>query len=348
MAKLCTNPKCEKEIPSSATFCSFCGTQQVENENLSEEEKLRKELVEMQETTQLLKKALADAQQNSDSSTENVQAIEKLQKQLADMENKNKTLQNSVKTRLEPKPKPFPTAVLVVGLALLLVVGGLVGYFQFYKPYAFDRDAERYYTFADNVFLRSSPQAGVDYNKLASLPYGTELIIYEKGYEWSEVKWKNNQKGESMKGYISSDYILSQSDFQILNSIWGDKESKEVINTAKCRIALLNYFKERNYLGSWQVFSKSKDTKPNTTYYERVTNKNSKFTDFAVIIKNINSGDRKCLLFRFDDDETPYLVYDEDAPVTGDIADILPTGAFRKGGKIIGGETSTSYTITYR
>jgi len=324
MAKNCINPKCNKEIPTNATFCSFCGTQQVKNENLSEEEKLRKELSEMQETTLLLKKALADAQQNSDSSTENVQAIEKLQKQLEEMQHKNKTLQNSLKTTPpDTDNKPFPTTVLIVGLALLLLVGGWFGYFSFYKPYAFDRDAERYYTLADpSTILRSSKQAGVDYNKLESLPYGTELIMYEKGYEWSEVKWKNIQKNESKKGYIFSRFILSQSDFEILNSIWGDKESKEIINTAKCRIALLNYFKERNCSGSWQVFSKPKDTKPNTSYYEKITNKSSKFTDFAVIIKNVNSGDRKCLLFRFDDDETPHFVYEEDAPAIGDIVNI--------------------------
>ena len=70
------------------------------------------------------------------------------------------------------------------------------------------------------------------------------------------------------------------------------------------------------------MFSKSKNTKPNTTYYKRVSNRSSKFTDFAVIIQNVSSGDRKCLLFAFDDDETPHLVYEEDAPQIGNIADI--------------------------
>ena len=82
MAKNCINPQCEKEIPSNATFCSFCGTQQGEHKNLSQEEKLRKEIVEMQDTIQLLKKALTDAQQNNDSSVEKQQVIESLQKQL--------------------------------------------------------------------------------------------------------------------------------------------------------------------------------------------------------------------------------------------------------------------------
>jgi hypothetical protein len=90
MAKNCINPGCGKEIPSSATSCPFCGAQQVEDVQLSEEEKLRKEMSEMQKTMTLLKKALANAQQNSDSSAEKEQQIAKLQKQLADMQSKNK------------------------------------------------------------------------------------------------------------------------------------------------------------------------------------------------------------------------------------------------------------------
>jgi hypothetical protein len=323
MAKNCINPGCEKEIPSSAIFCPFCGAQQLEDVQLSEEEKLRKEMNEMQETITLLKKALADAQQNSDSSTENLQAIANLQQQLADMQNKNKILQNVAKT---PHPKKesknFPASVLTVGLILLFVIGGLVSYFLFYKPYATDRDALRFYTFATNTFLRSSQESGVDYNKLGMVPYGSELITYNYDYEWAEVKWINSQTGESIKGFISSHFILSEYDFKILNGIWGDDESKEAINTGKCRIALLNYFKEKEYSGSWQVFSKPKDVKPNTTYYARIINKNSKFTDFAVIIKNVSTGMRKCLLFGFDDDEMPHLVYEEDAPTTGDISNI--------------------------
>ena len=333
MAKNCINQKCEKEIPTNATFCSFCGTQQVENEKLTEEEKMRKELNEMQETIRVLKKALADAQKNSAPTATKQSEIKSLQSQLTDAVNKNQALQSSVKTTTPPKAetkpktyptnstKSFPTAILIVGIVLLIAVGGVTGYFLFLKTYLFERDANRYYPVV-NTFLRSTRQAGVEFNKLGTAPYGAELIMYDKGSDWSEIKWKNTQNGKIIKGYISTAFILSQSDFQILNEIWGDNESKEIIETSKCRIALLNYFKEKGYAGSWKVFSKSKDTKPNSTYFERVIDKNSKFTDFAVIIKNISTGNRKCLLFRFDDDEKPHFVYEEDAPATGDIASI--------------------------
>jgi uncharacterized membrane protein YhaH (DUF805 family) len=102
MAKNCINQICEKEIPSSVTFCPFCGAQQVEDIQLSEEEKLRKEMNEMQETIALLKKTLADAQQNNDSSEKKEQQITKLQTQLQTVEEKKRTAE-------EPKyfPKPL-------------------------------------------------------------------------------------------------------------------------------------------------------------------------------------------------------------------------------------------------
>ena len=40
MAKIC--PNCEKENPSAANYCMFCNAQLVDEEQLSEEDKLRK------------------------------------------------------------------------------------------------------------------------------------------------------------------------------------------------------------------------------------------------------------------------------------------------------------------
>lgn len=322
MAKEC--PQCKKENPSANIFCASCGTRFDSVENLSEEDKLHKKLIEMQGTIQTLEKALAEAHNKNDSSKENLQVINNLQRQLTVMQHENANLQKSTKPVPVAKKNnnSFPVVILIAGIVMFLIVAGLIGFFKIYVPYAFERDAERVYTYAGNTFLRSSPQAGVEHNILERLPYGTELILYRFDYDWSYVKWKTFQNKKSLKGYISSDFIFTKSDFDILNSIWGDNESKEIIITSKCRIALLNYFKDKGYAGNWQVFSKSKEIKPNTVYYNRVINKNSKFTDFAVIIRNTNTGARKCLLFSFDDNETPTLEYEEAAPATGDIVSI--------------------------
>ena len=145
--------------------------------------------------------------------------------------------------------------------------------------------------------------------------------------------------GKKMKGFIASPYILEKRDFFLLNSIFGNEESKAVISTSKCRRALLDYFKSQNYVGNisaedaanlglpyptynnqWQVFCLSKDAKTNNVYYKKLTRSNSKYTDFVVIIKNINSGERKILLFSFDDEtETPRLEVEQSAMSYGTI-----------------------------
>jgi uncharacterized membrane protein YhaH (DUF805 family) len=54
--KLC--PQCEKENPSGANHCMYCGTALVEEEQLSEEAKLLKRLKEQEEENRLLKATL--------------------------------------------------------------------------------------------------------------------------------------------------------------------------------------------------------------------------------------------------------------------------------------------------
>ena len=243
----------------------------------------------------------------------------------------------------EKKTKGISPVILSILLAFVILgVGGFFVYNNVIKPRQIDKAAPRYYTFAPNVFLRSSKSSGADFNKIGTLPYGTELITYDFGPEWSEVKVNSvNAEGKKQMGYIASPYILEKSDFFLLNSIFGDTDSKTVIETSKCRRAMLNYFKSQNYIGrlsaeetselglpmptpenQWQVYCLPKDVATNNVYYKRVLRKDSKFTDFAVIIKNINTGERKLLIFSFDDDETPHFVAEQTAPEYGTIKKI--------------------------
>ena len=306
-------PQCQKGNPSSANYCMYCQKPLVENDDMDKIDKLHHELNDAKETIQLLKKVLSEEQEKKTTQAETIPHPH------PDAPTPTTAIQEPERIN-EPEAKeqskPFPWAVLIVGIILLLGVGGAISFLSFYLPYVTDRNAPRYYTFATNVFLRSSQISGVEHNQLGIIPYGSELIVYNYGSEWSQVKW------QKQKGYVSSNFILPEQDFSILNSIWGDNESKETINTGKCRLALLNYFKSNRYSGNWQIFSKAKDSKYNSSYYKRVINQNSKFTDFAVIIKNTTTKERKCLLFSFSDDETPHLEYEEVAPPTGDISSI--------------------------
>lgn len=237
-------------------------------------------------------------------------------------------------------------AIIVLLAVLLCGTGGYLYYNNVYLPEKIDREAPRYYTMANAVVLRSSKSAGADYNKIGSLPYGTEFITYEHDSEWSHVKVNPANASENkQEGYVASQFLLGKSDFFLLNSIFGDQDSKENVSTTKCRMAVLDYFKSHDYIGKideqlrveagisatpdydnqWQIFCRPKDVKPNNVLFKRLYNKNSRFTDFAVIIKNINSGERKLLYFYFDDDETPHLWDEQDAPEEGYIGEIVLT-----------------------
>ncbi|MDH6307407.1 hypothetical protein M2451_000556 [Dysgonomonas sp. PFB1-18] len=253
----------------------------------------------------------------------------------------------------EEYKKPFPWLIFVSGLLLVLSLGGYLVYSQFYKPYAIDRDAPRYYTYANSTFLRSSQVVGVEYNILGRVPYGAELIIYEKEGQWAKAKWNKEV------GYIASEYILSKQDFFRLNSIWGDNNCKDVIGQAKCRLALLNYFKSKKLYGDidvkvakdvfnliildrdvWQVFAKPKEEKYNSVYYCKLSNPNQKYNDFAILIANKESHSRRCLIFSFDDSETPSLIYETIAPNVGDISNIKTFSPY--------GTLGPTYQIEYK
>lgn len=271
------------------------------------------------------------------------------EKELTPSKNENSAPMYSAPVAPPPDSADYQEAkksnsTLIAIIALLAVIicgaGGYLYYENIYLPEKIDREAPRYYTMANVVVLRSSRSAGADFNKVASLPYGTELITYEHDSEWARVK-VNSPNGEKQEGHIASPYILEKKDFFLLNSIFGNQDSKETIITTKCRMALLNYYKDHHYIGKideqvrtdagitvvpngenqWQVFCKPKDAKPNSVLFKRLYSKNSQFRDFAVIITNVVSGDRKLLYFYFDEDETPHLLTEQEAPSQGYIVD---------------------------
>ena len=304
-----TCPECGATIDDDSTFCSECGAQ------------LNNQFVSQYETRQ--QPAMSE------------QPIEEIVK-------------DGVVVEENTKKKSWGLIGLIIGLIVLACgVGGYFYYNNLYLPEKIDREAPRYYTMANAVVLRSSKSSGADYNKVGSLPYGTELITYEQDSEWSKVKVSSvNSEGTSQEGFVASSLLLSKPDFFLLNSAFGDQESKENVFTTKCRLAVLNYYKTRGYIGKiddqlrresgiqttpdsdnqWQIFCRPKEVKPNNVFFKRLYDRNSRFTDFAVIIKNLVSGERKLLYFYFDEDESPHFLSEQDAPSEGYIKDIVKTG----------------------
>ena len=212
------------------------------------------------------------------------------------------------------------TKVIGIVVGVLVLVGLIAGYFAWYVPYAKDRDALRTYVVANNVFLRSSKMAGVEYNVISKVPYGAELITYAKDAEWAEVKV------DGVEGFAASPYLLEWSDFNLLNGVWGSADVKEYIESSKCRLAILDYCK-RNQLNTgndgWQLYTLQKDMKPNMVLFPRLNNGYDKFTEFAFILKNNATQERKLALYSFEEEtEKPIFLYEESAPSEGKIKNV--------------------------
>lgn len=215
-------------------------------------------------------------------------------------------------------------AVVAVVVAVLVLAGGALTYFLWYVPYAKDRDALRTYVLATNVFLRSSQMAGVEYNILDKIPYGSELITYEKGTEWASVKVNGRT------GFMASPYLLTREDFGLLNGVWGDADSRECIASSKCRLAILHYFKEAGLASGvqgCQIYTKARDQKPNSVFYPRIYDRGSKFTDFVFIVKDNATADRRLVCYSFDDEtELPIFRFVTAAPADGYIKNVKNSG----------------------
>ncbi len=233
------------------------------------------------------------------------------------------------------KPKThFPWGILITAFFLVVLVGGAFTYFVWYQPYLIDKNSEKVYNIADNLFLRRSATSAGDGNIIDKLPYGFELNVVERGAEWIEVKAKDT------KGYIASDFVLNKSNFIQLNSIFFDNQSREAVESSVSRKALLEYFQNRNYLGKmepsvqleifgakqskeiWQLKAKEKSSKTNTVFSKKLNNKDAKYPEFACIISNLSSYQRKFLLFTFDDSGNSTLIYEIVAPAEGYIKDV--------------------------
>lgn len=250
-----------------------------------------------------------------------------------------------INTPVEPGKKQSSRNWLWIALSatlLILLGGGIGGYFYYekvYLPAKIDREAPRTYPIV-NLQLRTSKMAGGEFNKVTTIPAGAELITYEQDKEWAKVKYISpNPNDKPLEGYVASPFLLSKSDFYLVNSIFGDNDAREVLSTAKVRKALLEFYKSQNITGGltselaseaglpydpqnqWQVYLHHGQSKPNEVLFKRVWNSSSKYTDMAVLIENTQTGNRQIIYATFDDDETPHIRSHWDAPRHGGILD---------------------------
>ena len=232
--------------------------------------------------------------------------IRKLEEEIRKRKNANRRAKN--------KKRNIIIALIIV---VLIAIGG---YHFWYKDYRIDQATPRTYVYATNLFMRSSPVAEDDNNRLATIPYGSELITYSNENGWAYVKV------DGQEGYVSSDYLLDEQDFLLLNSVWGNEEAKEAVSTAKYRLALLDYYKRAGLRGGteWQLYTKAPGAKEDNVFYSRLFNKNSRSVDFAFLLKNNQTGERRFVLYSFDNEtEQPLFCHAMEAPKDAFINDVI-------------------------
>ena len=234
---------------------------------------------------------------------------------------------------------------------LFLAVLGVGGYFA-YQWYE-DSQYEHYYTYANSLILRSSAVKLKDNsNKVASLPYGTELLMVNHGSTWSEVKAKTTDGKQ--EGFVSSDYILSQSDYFLLDGIFANQEARKQVDDSKYRDALLKYYKEQNYRGDisddaykamgrdrasdkrqiWQLTGYSTNK---SIYKTKQYNPQSKYDDLVVVLERFENNTRtarKLVYFYIDNDGKSYVVYEDNNPDSDRIKSLSVTTSWWTGSKV--------------
>ena len=244
--------------------------------------------------------------------------------------------------------------VWLIILGLLLLAGGVAFWFYYqnvYLPAMRDAEAPRYYVMARNLNMRSSAEFEAEYNKIASFPYGTEIIVYDSvtsglnpyfygKYAPTDASGKV-MKEKVVEGFLSYNFMLNKADFFLLNSIFGNDDARKMLSEARQRRALLSYFRNKHYRGEisaakikecgisdryataqrWQVFCRYEKAKSNNVYRSKKYRKDSKYSDVAIIIKNIDNGERRLLYFVFDDDESFHLLLEQPVPPIGYMKD---------------------------
>ena len=84
MSKNCINPDCGKEIQTTATYCPYCGAQQAKEEELTEEQRLKKRIKELTEANAELRNTNKELRRKNKGLQKQ---IDELQKQIDELRN---------------------------------------------------------------------------------------------------------------------------------------------------------------------------------------------------------------------------------------------------------------------
>ena len=212
------------------------------------------------------------------------------------------------------KAKNNTNTIYGIAAAVVVIAVIILSYTFWYKPYAIERDAPRYYTFT-NLNLRTSQDSESKTNILTMLPYGTEVIAYEKDFLWARVK------ANGAKGFVSSRHLISKIQFGLLDGVWGNEDAKKCLGATRYRLAVLDYLQRKGYSSGsrgWQIYANPYGSRLNTVVYPKMCLPENDFEDLVFIITNNLDHERRLVVYRFEND-TEEPVFEKDVIIRGDL-----------------------------
>lgn len=307
--------ECGTVIPSGSTSCPVCGCPVSATQHRHCEECG----AEMPDSAQVCPQCGCPVVAPMSSQSSETQCTSESGSSAADKMPENASDSLSDYTTEEEKRKKL--YYIIGGAVLGLAVLGSLIWFFIGRSSDSETDRDRHIVIAENLFFRSSPSAITDKNLINKLPYGTELKLLGRDGDWAEVEV------EGEHGYVGWRYILPDSSFKRLNATWDTVNIREIVDQNRSRLAVFDYINRHSLeTGApyWQInYANEKGQMPNSVAWPDLKNMYDKYPEFAFIIENGLTHERRMAIYSFDHDtEEPVLIYDEPVVYDGLIRDI--------------------------
>lgn len=192
---------------------------------------------------------------------------------------------------------------ITIGVIALIIWGVVKLFFS-------DSDGVKSYVYTAKTELYKSSEGISENNILSNIPYGTLVDVTSQKGGFSEVEV------DGKEGYVMSDMLLKENDFKLLDGVWGNAMASECVIINRYRLAILNYVKASHMQtgkNGWQLMAKDMKTLPNSVLYPNINNGYDKFPDFAFVLINTKTNEKRTAVYSFTDDGQPKLVYEEQA-----------------------------------
>ncbi|MEI6852999.1 MAG: serine/threonine protein kinase [Bacteroidota bacterium] len=196
---------------------------------------------------------------------------------------------------------------------LLLTTGLIATAFKLLYP-----DHEMY-VMANKLWLRTSKNINDQTNGITLLKFGDKVTMVESdskegsdGLHWAEVTTDDKKKG-----YIASDYLGSEDDYEIAKEIFPEEAIKDI--PVQFKKAVINYYQSKGMIKSgnksdWKVKSNLSSSEY-SNYFLIDLNEDGR-DDLACVSENPSESKHLLLVFTSENDQDTKLIYSESSDET--------------------------------